>query len=115
MHRAALAICPLLVAAFLLTGPAAAQAERTMYLGLCQELVNMARQYEARAANHARAAQNLMAQIESQARAPSSSATSAAMDHLFNLYDEHRAMETKLRQLYRKASREADKCLNTVE
>jgi hypothetical protein len=37
--------------------------------------------------------------------------TAAEVDRLFEEYDEHRAMERKLRELFRKLSQEADKCM----
>lgn len=88
--------------------------ERTMYLNLCQELVNTARSYESRANFHSRVAKNIMSQIESQARMEKNSATIQTMDNLFSQYDEHRAMESKLRELYSKWAAEADKCMQSV-
>ncbi|MBM4326273.1 MAG: hypothetical protein FJ118_03830 [Deltaproteobacteria bacterium] len=92
-----------------------AHASRTWYLALCQELVNNARAYEARADAHNRQAQGLMVQIEQMARLPKNQGTMSGMDKLFSMYDENRAMEAKYRQLYRKSTEEADKCMKGVE
>ena len=89
--------------------------DRTMYLNLCQELVNTARSYESRANYHSRIAKNIMSQIESQARLEKNAATIQTMDNLFEQYDEHRAMESQLRALYRKWAEESDKCMQSVQ
>ena len=89
--------------------------DRTMFLSMCQELVNTARSYEARAAHHKRVAKNIMSQIESQAQLPKTPASIQNIDNLFAQYDEHRAVESKLRELYRKWAAEADKCMQSVQ
>ena len=89
--------------------------ERTMYLNLCQELVNTARSYESRANYHSRVAKNIMSQIEAQAKLEKNAATIQTMDTLFAQYDEHRAVESQLRALYRKWADEADKCMQSVQ
>ncbi len=103
----------LILIAVAATGPAFAQ--RTMFLGLCQELVNTARSYESRANYHGQVARSLMIQIENQAQAPKNHGTIQAMDNLFSQYDEHRALESKFRELYRKSTAEAEKCMKSVE
>lgn len=91
------------------------QCERTQYLGLCQELVNAARSYEARAAHHNRVAKSLMMQIENVAKLPKNQGTIQVMDSLFNQYEENRALEQKFRQLYREATEESKNCMKSVE
>jgi hypothetical protein len=86
-----------------------------MYLGLCQEIVNNARSYEARANYHNQIAKSLMAQIENFAKLPKNSATAQAVDNLFASYEENRAMERKFLDLYRKSSLEADKCMQSAQ
>ncbi len=88
---------------------------QTMVLGVCQELVNMARGYEARAAQHAAIAKSLMVQIENSASRTRSTSTSGTVDNLFEQYDQHRQMEKKLRELYRRVSEEAEKCMKAAE
>ncbi len=63
-----------------------APCERTMYLNLCQEIVNSARSYEARATFHARVAKNVQMQIETMSRLPKDQAQSTAIDNLFTQY-----------------------------
>ena len=103
----------LAVLIILATGPA--YCERTVYLSVCQELVNQARTHEARAAAHGRIAKSLMSQIESLAKLPKNQGTMSAMDNLFSQYDENRALESKFRQLYRQSSDESDRCMKTAE
>jgi hypothetical protein len=86
-----------------------------MMLGLCQELVNNARSYEQRAASHARAAKGIMSQIERTAKLEKTEQTIAAMDNYFQQYDQHRAMERKYRELYKRAADEAKKCMKSVQ
>ncbi len=90
-------------------------SERTQYLNLCQELVNSARSYEARASFHARQAKNIQSQIEAYARLPRDTSTSAAIDIFFSQYDENRVMEAKYRELYRQATEEAKNCMKKVD
>ncbi|MEJ2718414.1 MAG: hypothetical protein P8182_14980 [Deltaproteobacteria bacterium] len=92
-----------------------ANAERTLYLNACQELVSMARTYEARANWHNRVARSLMNQIENFAKLPKNQATITIMDNLFSQYDENRALESKFRELYRKTSAEADTCMQGAQ
>jgi hypothetical protein len=86
-----------------------------MFLSLCQELVSSARSYDSRAAHHGNVAKSLMQQIENQAQLPKTEATIANMDRLFTQYDEHRAMQTKFNELYKKATEEAQNCMKSVE
>lgn len=107
-----------LAAIFILSlfpGAGPVSSENAMLLGLCQELVNRARVYEARAAGHSRTSKALMQQIENAARLPKNQNTIAAVDNLFGLYDQHRSMELKYMELYRKAAEEAKKCMKSVE
>lgn len=90
-------------------------AERTMYLNVCQELVNSARAYEARATFHARTAKNIQAQIETYSRMPKDSNISQMIDTLFAQDHENRVLETKFRDLYRQTSEEAKKCMKSAE
>jgi ABC-type protease/lipase transport system fused ATPase/permease subunit len=90
-------------------------AENSMMLGLCQELVNNARSYEQRAASHANTARNIMSQIENTAKQEKTEHTMAAMDHLFQQYDQHRAMERKYRELYKKAADQAKQCMRSIQ
>ncbi len=95
-------------------GPAFSE-ERTMYLSVCQELVNQARNYEARAVAHSRIAKGFMNQIENLAKLPKNQGTIQAMDNLFSQYDQNRELERKFRELYRKSSDEAKQCMKSVE
>lgn len=95
-------------------GPAFSE-ERTMYLSVCQELVNQARAYEARAVAHSRIAKGFMNQIENLAKVNKTQGTIQAMENLFSLYDQNRELERKFRELYRKASDEAKQCMKSVE
>jgi len=100
----------LLIAA---AGPA--MAARTVYLGVCQELVSQARAYEARANYHNQIAKSLTTLIESQAKLPKNSGTIQTMDSLFNQYDENRELERKFKELFRKTTSEADQCMKNAE
>ncbi len=95
------------------TGPA--YSDRSAYLTVCQELVNRARAYEARANQANQVAKALMSQIESLAKYPKNQGTSNGMDALFAQYDENRAMEQKFRELYRQAQDEAKQCMQQVQ
>jgi hypothetical protein len=97
----------------LITGPAL--GARTMYLGVCHELVSQARSYEARADFHNQVAKALAMQIENVAKLPKNQGTVAQMDNLFNQYDENRVLERKFRELYRSVSAEADQCMKNAE
>ncbi len=97
------------------TAPGLSLADNPMMMGLCQELVNNARSYEQRAAGHAITAKNIMAQIEAVAKQEKTEQTMAAMDTYFKQYDQHRAMERKYRELYKKATEEAKHCMKSLE
>jgi hypothetical protein len=90
-------------------------AERSVYLGVCQELVNSARAYEARANYHNQVAKNIMLQIDSCSKLPKNSGTMQTIDNLFSRYEETRALENKLRALQREAARQADTCMKSAE
>jgi len=94
-------------------GPAL--SEKTMYLNVCQELVNQARVYEARAVYHNKTARAFMMHIENQAKLPKNQGTIAAMENLFSQYDQNRELENKFRELYRQASEEAKRCMKSAE
>ena len=94
-------------------GPA--YGDRSVYLVVCQELVNRARAYEARANQANQIAKALMAQIETLAKYPKNQGTVSGMDSLFAQYDENRAMEQKFRELYRQAQDEAKQCMQQVQ
>ena len=100
-----------LVAALALCVAVPANSGRSQFLGLCQELINQARSYENRATHHANQARNLTMRIEQMGSREKNAQTAAEVDRLFEQYDEHRAMERKLRELFRKLSQEADKCM----
>lgn len=101
----------ILTAALSLSMVVPAESGRGRFLSLCQELVNQARSYESRATHHANEARNLMVRIEQMGSREKSAQTAADLDRLFKDYDEHRAMEKKLRELFRSLSQEADKCM----
>lgn len=115
MCRKCLHISFLISAVCVLVASGPAFAEKRMVLGLCQELVNMASSYQARAEQHAQVAKGIMSQIEMQAKQPKSEASSAVMDGLFSQYDEHRTLENKLRALYKSTASKADECMRSVE
>jgi hypothetical protein len=115
MKRKHIPLVTLLVAAGCLALPAGGLCDRTNYLSVCQELVSTARGYEARANYHAQVSKNLMMQIENYAKLPKNQGTQQALDSLFSQYEENRAMEGKLRALYREATREADRCMRSAE
>jgi len=92
-----------------------ARCEKTMYLNVCQELVNQARAYEARANYHNQMCKAYMLHIENLAKLAKNSATSQAMDSFFSQYDQNRELESKFRELYRQASEEAKRCMKSAE
>ncbi len=104
-----------LVALMMISGIGPAYGDRTGYLTVCQELVNRARTYEARANYSNQVAKALMAQIEALAKYPKNQATASGMDSLFSQYDENRAMEQKFRELYRQAQSEANQCMQQAQ
>jgi hypothetical protein len=104
-----------LIAVAVFAAVGTAHSDRTVYLTVCQELVTHARAYEARANQHNHMCKVLMMQIENHSKLPKNQATIAAIDTLFRQYDENRALESKFRQLYRKASDEADRCMKSAE
>jgi len=104
-------ICSLLL--ILAAGPA--YPDRTLYLTVCQELVNQARGYEARAAFHNNVAKAYQMQIENLSKMPKNQGTISQMDTLFSQYDQNRLLELKFRELYRQASEEADRCMKRVD
>ena len=94
-------------------GPAYCQA--TAVLNVCQELVNSARSYEARATAHGRIAKALSVQIQNLSRQSKSEATMAAIENLFSQYDENRTLENKFRTLYRQATEESERCMKNAQ
>lgn len=106
-----LAICSLLL--MLAAGPA--YPDRTLYLTVCQELVNQARSYEARAGFHNSVAKSYQMQIENLAKMPKNQGTISQMDTFFAQYDQNRLLELKMRELYRQATEEADRCMKRVD
>jgi len=107
----AVTICSLLL--ILAAGPA--YPDRTLYLTVCQELVNQARAYEARASFHNNVAKAYQMQIENLAKMPKNQVTISQMDSLFSQYDQNRLLEIKFRELYRQGSEEADRCMKRVD
>jgi hypothetical protein len=80
-------------------------------LNVCQELVSSARSYEARATYHGQVAKNLQMQIENVSKLPKTQGTAFTMDQLFAQYDENRSLESKFRDLSRKATDDAKGCM----
>ncbi len=89
--------------------------DRTLYLTVCQELVNQARSYEARANQHGQVAKSYQMQIENLAKSPVNQGTVTAMDSLFAQYDQNRALERKFQQMFRDATAEADRCMKSAQ
>ncbi|MBI4963796.1 MAG: hypothetical protein HY913_11020 [Desulfomonile tiedjei] len=106
-----LAICSLVL--ILAAGPA--YPDRTLYLNVCQELVNQARSYEARASFHNSVSKGYQMQIENMSKQPKNQGTISAMDSLFSQYDQNRLLEIKFRELYRQTSEEAERCMKRVD
>jgi hypothetical protein len=104
----------LAVTALTVGGPASAE-QRTAYLNVCQELVNQARAYEARANQHNQLAKGYQMHIENMAKQTKTPATMSAMDSFFAQYDENRALEKKFRELFREASEGAKNCMKSAE
>jgi len=92
-----------------------ADCDRSMYLGVCQELVNTARSYEARSTYHQNIARSIQVQIESMARLPKNQGTIMVMENLFAQYDQNRALEIKFRALFRQSNDDADRCMKSAE
>ncbi|HMK34670.1 MAG TPA: hypothetical protein VK463_06370 [Desulfomonilaceae bacterium] len=90
-------------------GPAS--CETVASLNVCQELVNSARNYEARATYHNQISKSLQMQIENFSKLPKTQSTALAIDQLFNQYDENRMLEQKFRDLYRQAADQAKSCM----
>jgi len=104
-----------LVAMLTILTATTADCDRTMYLGVCQELVSGARSYEARATFHNNVAKAFQIQIESLSKLPKNQGTISAMDSLFSQYDQNRMLEGKFRSLFRQASDDADRCMKSAE
>lgn len=115
MKRNHIPLVLLLVVAACLALPSAGFCDRSQYLSVCQELVSSARGYEARANYHGQVSKNLMMSIENYSKLPKNQGTQQALDSLFTQYEENRAMEGKLRSLFREATREADRCMRNAE
>jgi thiol-disulfide isomerase/thioredoxin len=88
---------------------------RTNFLSVCQELMNQARTYEARASYHGQVCKALMQQIENVAKQPKNDATIAAIDQYFAQYDENRSLEQKFRELYMQATEDAKQCMKSAD
>jgi hypothetical protein len=88
--------------------------ENPMHVNLCQELLNQARSYEGRASQHGQSAKGFMSQIEQQAKLPTSRQSISGMDQLFSQYDQHRSMENKFRELYKRTTEEAERCMKAA-
>ncbi len=104
-----------ILSVLLLSAIGPVHCERTLSLTVCQELVNSARNYEARSAYHNRVAKALMTQIQTLAKTSSNSGTVSAMDSLVSQYDQNRVLEQKFLELYRQASDEANNCMKSVQ
>jgi len=92
-----------------------AMSGRTNFLSVCQELMNQARTYEARASYHGQVCKALMQQIETVARQPKNDATISAIDQYFAQYDENRSLEHKFRELYKQATEDAKQCMKSAD
>jgi hypothetical protein len=95
------------------SGPGPCQGQQVVTV--CQELVNLAATYDARASYHRSVAKAYTVHIESLAKLTKTQATVQAMDNFFNLYDQNRALESKFKDLYRQTSEEAKRCMKSVE
>jgi hypothetical protein len=104
-----------LLSFFLVAGTGPAYCQGGAVLNVCQELVNSARSYEARATAHGRIAKALSAQIQSMSRQAKSEGTMAAIESLFQQYDDNRALENKFRTLYRQATEESERCMKSAQ
>jgi len=91
------------------------KCEGLQVLSVCQELVNQAASYEARASYHRQIARSYQTHIENLAKLPSSQVTSQALSTYFDQYDQNRALENKFKDLYRQASDQAKKCMKSVD
>jgi hypothetical protein len=87
------------------------QCQSGSALNVCQELVSSARSYEARATYHSQIAKSLQMQIENVSKLPKNQSTVLTMDQLFAQYDENRALESKFRDMSRKATDDAKGCM----
>lgn len=114
MHLGKAAIFITTLAALILCTSGPAVSDRSMSLNLCQELVNYARSFEARANSHNHAAENIMRQIEHMSRQPKSEASRQAIENYFAQYDAHRTMAKKLEELFRKVTEEANDCMESL-
>jgi hypothetical protein len=94
-------------------GPGPCQGQQVVTV--CQELVNLAASYDARASYHRQVAKAYTIHIESLAKLPKNTTTIQAMDNFFALYDQNRALEAKFKDLYRQTSEEAKRCMKSVE
>ncbi len=106
-------ICTLI--ALFLAANSPAECDRSMYLGVCQELVSAARSYEARSTYHQNIARSIQMQIEAMAKLPKNQGTIMALENLFAQYDQNRALENKFRALFRQANDEAERCMKSAE
>ena len=104
-----------LLSLLMVAGIGTAYCQGTAVLNVCQELVNSARSYEARATAHGRIAKALSAQIQTMSRQAKSEGTMAAIENLFQQYDENRALENKFRTLYRQATEESERCMKSAQ
>jgi hypothetical protein len=99
------------VTVLLVLNAGSAQCQGVSGLNVCQELVSSARSYEARANHHSQVAKSLQIQIENMAKLPKNQGTALAMDQLFAQYDENRSLESKFKDLSRKATDDARGCM----
>lgn len=111
MHLKSALVFISLISMLPLFGAGPAHCETIAGLNVCQELVNAARSYEARASYHNQIARSFQMQIENVAKLPKNQSTVLTMDQLFAMYDENRALEQKFRDLYRKATDDAKNCM----
>ena len=113
--KSAVLIRLLIAALLILAAGTSRAAEKTLQLNLCQELVNQARNYESRAASHASVAKTIRQQIEVHSAQAKTPGMMTIIDSLFAQYDEHRSMENQCRELARKNSEDARKCMKEAE
>jgi hypothetical protein len=99
------------VSMLLILTAGSAQCQSVSGLNVCQELVSSARSYEARATYHSQIAKSLQMQIENVSKLPKNQGTALTIDQLFAQYDENRSLESKFRDLSRKATDDAKGCM----
>jgi hypothetical protein len=96
-------------------GASTAFSQSTATLSVCNELLAMARAYQARAEAHNNLAKAYMTQIQNLAKFPKNDGTVQSMDTLFSQYDQNRQLESKFRGLYRDTAAQAEQCMKSAD